>query len=330
MTAVSLKASPENEQSEIQLEVIEEVAKKYLQYFYGPDLLDKGIIIVPKALKQIYKEIGITLTEYAVMELLLSRWYREKAQPEVSIAILATELGKSKLQIWRHLKKLQQKGMLGIEHIYDEDGAQRHNRYDIFPFIRHLDAYVNNRNHHTRADTPFVANEQSHNETAQPATHTPLLTAASSETPITGEPGEPQSEEIAAAQLAAVTATIIQQESSPERVEPIIAALPPTQHYHTDEPFQLPPPALGPKTPGRSPQLTPMTSLSSSHLRRLVPRPLVVVLKPTPTTSLSNFLLRRLVPRPLVVVLKPTPTTNLSSSLLRRLVPRLLVVSCRL
>lgn len=260
MTAVSLKVSPEkeqNEQSEIQLEVIEEIAKKYLKYFYGPDLLDKGVIIVPKALKQIYKELGITLTEYAVMELLLSRWYREKAQPAVSIAILAAELGKSKLQIWRHLKKLQQKGMLGIEHIYDEDGAQRHNRYDIFPFIRRLDAYVNNRDHYTRADTPVEVNEQPHDKVIQSAANTPQLSAASSEAPITEESGVPQPEGAATAQLSPAATMLIQQvqqESSPERVEPVIATLPPTQPNHADEPFQLPPPALGPKTPGRSPQ----------------------------------------------------------------------------
>jgi hypothetical protein len=97
---------------------------------------------MPGVVKYAYKEIGITITEYAVMELLLIHWYQSDGLPEVGLNVLARELGKSKVQIWRHLKKLQQKGLLSIIHIFDQDGGQRNNRYDITPFVQKLEVFV--------------------------------------------------------------------------------------------------------------------------------------------------------------------------------------------
>jgi DNA-binding MarR family transcriptional regulator len=126
----------------VQLAMLEQTAKRYLQRFYSAKLLDQGILFMPGVVKYAYKEIGITITEYAVMELLLIHWYQSDGLPEVGLNVLARELGKSKVQIWRHLKKLQQKGLLSIIHIFDQDGGQRNNRYDITPFVQKLEVFV--------------------------------------------------------------------------------------------------------------------------------------------------------------------------------------------
>jgi len=259
MTAVSLKASQANEQnnqsiieaeSEIELEVIEQTAKKYLQYFHSSDVLDKGIILIPKALKKAYKEIGITLTEYAVMELLLTRWYQDKAQPEVSMQILAEELGKSRLQIWRHIKKLQQKGVLIVSHVYDKDGGQRNNRYNIYPFIERLEAYANQRQY--TVGEKFVEDEVAPQAVAlqieiesAPISIQPEVLAEPAPAPAT----------VLVNTQPAVTVSYADEDTfqlPPPALGPKGAHASRLPSQDDKDMFQLPPPALGPKTPGKA------------------------------------------------------------------------------
>ena len=142
ITTEQISEEQVNETFVAELAALEQTAKRYLQQFYRAEILDQGILFMPRAVKNAYKEMGMTITEYAVMELLLIHWYQSTGLPEVSLNTLAQELGKSKVQVWRHLKKLQQKGLLTVIHIFDQDGAQRNNRYDISPFVQKLEAFA--------------------------------------------------------------------------------------------------------------------------------------------------------------------------------------------
>jgi DNA-binding MarR family transcriptional regulator len=142
ITTEQISEKQVNETFAAELAALEQTAKRYLQQFYRAEILDQGILFMPRAVKNAYKEMGMTITEYAVMELLLIHWYQSTGLPEVSLNTLAQELGKSKVQVWRHLKKLQQKGLLTVIHIFDQDGAQRNNRYDISPFVQKLEAFA--------------------------------------------------------------------------------------------------------------------------------------------------------------------------------------------
>lgn len=119
---------------------------KALEAKWGKATLEvDGWTAIPNILLERQQALGIDAVKLNILLVLLKHWWEKSKMPWPSRATIGEIVGRDKSTVQKHLKELEEKGLVKRISRFQSAGGQTSNEYDLSGLITTLKAYAKER-----------------------------------------------------------------------------------------------------------------------------------------------------------------------------------------
>lgn len=133
-------------------------ALKSLESKWGKSTLEvDGWTAIPNILLERQQVLGIDAVKLNILLVLLKHWWEKSNMPFPSRAKIGDIVGRDKSTVQRHIREMEERGLLKRNERYQKAGGQTSNEYDLNGLIANLQALakkeLNERKKRTEDDS---------------------------------------------------------------------------------------------------------------------------------------------------------------------------------
>ena len=105
---------------------------------YGQHVIDRGFTIIPSTLFECQERLKLNGQQLALLCHLLAAWWAPESMPWPSKETLSKRMGISPKQVQRHMRDMEQLGLLQRKARFRSRGTQTSNLYDLSGLVSRL------------------------------------------------------------------------------------------------------------------------------------------------------------------------------------------------